>query len=304
MAAERQQQLHELAQRQHGSWTLGQALDCGFSRPAVRRRLASGHWQEIDTRVYCVFLQSRPDDRQTLHARVLASAGLAFGRSSAALYGWMPFPPSPEVTVVRANRRNSHRGVHVTDSLPAADRRVVDGIPATAPVRTLIDLGGVLRRDHFEDLFDAVLATGAVRLGALETRARELWAPRRAGCAVVLRLVEETHPDVRRARNGWEAKVLRIVSRLGMPPPHVNHRVRVGGRTRYIDLAWPERMLAVELDGFVAHSNRRVFDDDRLRQNDLVAAGWETYRVTWTAIAADPARAFRHVIAALARERA
>jgi very-short-patch-repair endonuclease len=304
VASARQQQLHELAERQHGSWTLGQALDCGFSRPAVRRRLASGRWQEIDTRVYRVGLPPRPDDRQALHARVLASGGVAFGRSAAALYRWMTFPPSPEVTLERAARRNSHRGVHVTDSLPSSDRRVVDGIPSTAPVRTLIDLGALLPREHFEDLFDAVLASGVVQLGALETRARELWAPRRAGCAVVLRLIEETHPEVTRARNGWEAKVLRIVSRLRMPPPRVNHRVRVGGRTRYIDLAWPEHMLAVELDGFVAHSNRRVFDDDRLRQNDLVAAGWETYRVTWTAIAADPARACRHVIAALARERA
>jgi very-short-patch-repair endonuclease len=59
-------------------------------------------------------------------------------------------------------------------------------------------------------------------------------------------------------------------------------------------------MLAVELDGLVPHSNRRVFDEDRARQNDLVAAGWETYRVTWTAIASDPTHAFGHVIAALA----
>jgi very-short-patch-repair endonuclease len=135
---------------------------------------------------------------------------------------------------------------------------------------------------------------------SLERRARELHAPRRAGCATVLRLIAETHPEVTRARNGWEARVLRVLARLGVPAPRVNYRVRVGGRTRYIDLAWPDHMLAVELDGFVAHSNRRVFDEDRARQNDLVAAGWQTYRVTWKAIATDPVHAFRHVIAALA----
>jgi very-short-patch-repair endonuclease len=86
---------------------------------------------------------------------------------------------------------------------------------------------------------------------------------------------------------------------LGLPAPRVNYRVRVGGSTRYIDLAWPEKKVAVELDGFVPHSSRRVFDDDRVRQNDLVQAGWEVYRITWKAFAHDPAHAFRHVIAAL-----
>jgi very-short-patch-repair endonuclease len=79
----------------------------------------------------------------------------------------------------------------------------------------------------------------------------------------------------------------------------VNHRVRVGGRTRYIDLAWPDRRVAVELDGFVAHSPRRVFDDDRDRQNDLVDAKWKVYRITWTAFRRDSQHAFRHVAAAL-----
>jgi very-short-patch-repair endonuclease len=112
-------------------------------------------------------------------------------------------------------------------------------------------------------------------------------------------LLGETQPEAGRARNGWEAKVVRTLHRLGLPAPLVNHRVRVGSRVRYIDLAWPGLRLAVELDGFVAHANRRAFDDDRERQNDLVDAGWTVFRVTWTAFERDPRRAFRHVIAAL-----
>ena len=49
---------------------------------------------------------------------------------------------------------------------------------------------------------------------------------------------------------------------------------------RYLDLAWPDAKVAVEFDGFVPHSTRRVFDDDRARQNDLVADGWTVFRIT------------------------
>ena len=61
-----------------------------------------------------------------------------------------------------------------------------------------------------------------------------------------------------------------------------NHPVVVGGRRRVIDFAWPDHGVAVEFDGFEAHSSRRVFDDDRVRQNDLVDEGWRVYRLTAT----------------------
>ena len=77
------------------------------------------------------------------------------------------------------------------------------------------------------------------------------------------------------------------------PTPQVNYRVRVGGRVRYLDLAWPDAKVAVEFDGFVPHSTRRVFDDDRVRQNDLVADGWTVFRVTEDDARRDAARDVR-----------
>ncbi len=102
--------------------------------------------------------------------------------------------------------------------------------------------------------------------------------------------------------NVWEAKVLRVVTRLGLPQPVVNHRVRVGGRVRYLDLAWPEAKVAVEFDGFVPHSTRRVFDDDRARQNDLVADGWTVFRVT-ASMLRDPERTFGPIALAISGKR-
>ena len=44
--------LRTIARRQHGLFTLAQALDAGFGRAAVRRTLHAGTWQEIAPRVY------------------------------------------------------------------------------------------------------------------------------------------------------------------------------------------------------------------------------------------------------------
>jgi very-short-patch-repair endonuclease len=48
----------------------------------------------------------------------------------------------------------------------------------------------------------------------------------------------------------------------------------------YIDIGFPEKMLAVEIDGREFHSSAADFERDRWRQNDLVNAGWRVLRFT------------------------
>jgi very-short-patch-repair endonuclease len=42
-----------------------------------------------------------------------------------------------------------------------------------------------------------------------------------------------------------------------------------------------------------------VFDDDRIRQNDLVGAGWRVFRLTSTVLMNDPRLAFGAIARAL-----
>ncbi len=58
------------------------------------------------------------------------------------------------------------------------------------------------------------------------------------------------------------------------------YRVRVDGLDYRIDLAIPEYMIAIEIDGFEFHRSRYSFDHDRTRQNALVANGWTVLRFT------------------------
>jgi superfamily II DNA or RNA helicase/very-short-patch-repair endonuclease len=78
--------------------------------------------------------------------------------------------------------------------------------------------------------------------------------------------------------------------------------VSSGGRTYRVDYAIRgERLrVAVELDGFEFHGSRHAFTYDRLRQNDLHAAGWNVLRFSYDAIRHDAARCVAQLQAVLA----
>jgi very-short-patch-repair endonuclease len=232
-------------------------------------------------------------------AQVLAIDGAACRVSGLALHGLFRPPEAPDVIVARLRRTATRSPSPSSDSLAPLDLTVIDGIPVTTVTRTLIDVAGLLPRQIFQDVLDTAIVRRLTTVARLRDRAVALWAPRRNGCAIVLELLDQRDPGLRDARNVWEAKVLRTFRQVGIPSPKVNHRVRVAGRVRYLDFAWPAAKVAVEFDGFVPHSTRNVFDDDRVRQNDLVASGWTVFRITKSMLEADPAVVFAPIAAAI-----
>lgn len=300
---QRERLLDEARRAQHGVFSLAQALDAGFSRSAVRRRVVARRWLELGSRSFVVATGVSATDRQLLAALTLSTRAVASGASAAALYDLLSFPSPPEVTVVRSRRSLRHDEVHSSIDLPKTDLTVVDGIACTTAVRTVIDVAGRLSARAAEELVDTAIARGLVTVRQLERRSTELACPRRRGCAVVLRVLGET-AELGRVRSTLEARALRLIVRAGAPSPRVNLRLRCNGRMREIDLAWPELGIAVEIDGFGPHRERKAFDDDRSRQNDLVAAGWTVFRLTFTALRADPDRALAPILAEIARRSA
>jgi hypothetical protein len=296
------QRLRALARRQHGVFSLKQVLDLGFKRSTITRLLERRVWEAVVPRVYRAAAARPLDWRQVTMATTLITRGVAAGRSAGALFELLPPPSIPEVVAPRASRTGLVAVVRTSSELPACDRTRVDGIPSTTPARTLIDLAGLLPLATFEDVLDSAIVQRVVAADRLRVRAVALRAPRRSGCAVVLSLLEVRHPDLASAANLWEARVARFVERVGLPAPEINFAVRVGGRRRVLDLAWPDAKVAVEFDGFVPHSVRRVFDDDRSRQNDLVDDDWDVFRVTKTMLEGDPIGVFRKVAGKVARK--
>lgn len=297
-----QRRLRADAQRQHGVFTLQQALEAGYSRSSVRRQVQRGTWEQVGPRVFRSLPAARLAWRAALMALTLSSGSVASRRSAAALLGLLP-EGRLEATVARTVRCSSRLALHSTDSLPGCDVTVVDGIPSTSPVRTLLDLGAVLDRRRFEDVLDTALVRRLVASDELARRAEDLRAPARSGCAVVLALLDARAPGRGHTWSVWEARLLREFCRRGLPEPECNHPVIIRGKTRYLDFAWPARKVAVEFDGFAFHAGRQAFDNDRDRQNDLVDEGWCVFRLTSTALIRDPSRALAPIVRALAPTR-
>ncbi len=129
-------ELRALAHRQQGVFLLRQAVELGFSRPMIRRRLARHTWEEVLPRVYRSAVGRPVDWRQVAMGLALASRGVASGTTAAALYGLVAPPDELEVTAARPARVELPGIVRTTTSLVPCDVTTVDDIPATTPTRT------------------------------------------------------------------------------------------------------------------------------------------------------------------------
>lgn len=76
------------------------------------------------------------------------------------------------------------------------------------------------------------------------------------------------------------------------------------GHTYRVDYAivGQNNLIAIELDGFAFHGSRDAFSYDRLRQNELHAAGWVAVRFSYDMIRLEPARCVAQLQAMLDRD--
>lgn len=68
-----------------------------------------------------------------------------------------------------------------------------------------------------------------------------------------------------------------------------------------LDVAFPARRLAIEVDGWAWHVDTDRFRADRRKGNALVTAGWTLLRFTWHDLTTDPSSVIATTQAALAR---
>ena len=96
--------------------------------------------------------------------------------------------------------------------------------------------------------------------------------------------------------------MLRLSERFGLPRPTPNLEVNVGGTRRYLDAAWDAARVTLEFDGYVPHMESRItFEDDRIRQNDLIDSGWLVFRLTSRMLTNNPSKHFGVVARAVSQ---
>lgn len=271
----------ELAGRQHGVVTRRQLQAAGIGRTLIDRRIGTGVLRAVHRGVYLLGPVEAPLGRE--QAAVLACSPGAFLRCASAAHVWgltraekRPHPLQVG-TRVRGRRRPGIE-VRSVGTLEARDLTRVQGIPTTTPPRTLCDLAAEVHPGTLERAIAEAMARGLTTMAELRDLAREHAG--RPGIGVFREVLEG---DVSFTRSKAEGLFLRLVRQAGMPGPRVN--ARVAGHE--VDFFWPDRRLAVEVDGRAFHVSPRAFERDRLRDAELDAEGVRVVRVTWRQLESD-----------------
>jgi len=194
----------------------------------------------------------------------------------------MDVPPGIEIVVpYGVVRRRPGIRVYRRSGLSAAERRVVDGIPVTDPVSTLVDVAACTSRERTEravneaDRLD-LIDPEALRL-ALDTH------PKRPGLAQLRSVLDSRSFSL--TDSGLERRFLALVRAGRLPIPETQAWVN-GFR---VDFHWPRLGLVVETDGLRYHRTPSQQARDRLRDQAHTAAGLTTLRFTAAQLRLEPA---------------
>jgi hypothetical protein len=87
--------------------------------------------------------------------------------------------------------------------------------------------------------------------------------------------------EVPKLRSLLEARLFPALIEADLPRPECNKVLWLDDRKIEVDMLWEEQRLAIETDGEETHGTPAAFQDDRERDQRLVAAGYRTARVTW-----------------------
>jgi hypothetical protein len=292
---------------------LGTSLALQFmTEGQLRWQIASGRWQKPARGV--VVAQSGPlTDGQLLRAALLRAgpqASLA-GLTAARLEGLKGFDdkrPIRETPIyllvpVGYRRRIPPRGLNVVTHYSRA-LTDVDVHPTRQPRRTriarsLIDAAAWMPTDRGSI---AVLAAGVqqrlARVADLSLVAGRMENLRRR------QLINQTLADIAGGSQAIsELDFLRLVVRpFGLPEPsRQSARRDRRGRRRWIDAAWDDRKLAVEIDGAQHTEDPLQRWDDMERDIDLTLDGYHTLRFPAWLVRNNPGYVARRIREALSR---
>ena len=242
---------------------------------------------------------------QELAVGVVAAGrvGGGWARSAAAQWDLRDEHPSvPEIVVPYGRtRRIEGVSVHRSRTLVPSMLTIRDHIRVTNPLITVLDLGAVVGPIEVADVIirgrqKKYFSVADVRR-TIDLHAR----PGRTGIGVARRAVALVMIGDRPAESVLEFRFHIGPGRLGLPPYSYQHKVTVGRRTFFIDFAYPEVMLAIEVDGYEKRKSRESLAYDNERANALVLAGWTILRFGWDAVQNDPASVAAAILLKLAQ---
>jgi hypothetical protein len=218
----------------------------------------------------------------SLHDRTIATwlwsqrEGVISGVAASALHGakWVDHD-----AVVELNwpGRKSPPGVQIREeTLLDAEISSRKGIAVTSIARTAFDLARHGPEGRAIERLDALAAVTNFAIDDVLGVAKH--HPHVKGSRRVGRLLELMDPGAQSPRETW---LRLLLMQAGFPRPETQIPVpRPNGYSHYfLDMGWPEIMLAVEYDGEQHRVDRGIYGDDVVRSEYITHVGWRRVRV-------------------------
>jgi hypothetical protein len=186
-------ELGACAAAQLGMFSRAQAVAAGFRAGQIERRVRAGVWRQVYPRVYRHVTVPESTASRYWAAVLWCGPPCALSHASAAAIWRLDDAPTGVDTDVVVPRSRAPRvaGVAVHRVVCLDPRDVVSqrGLPVTDPVRTVIDLAGMLSSDDLERVLIRALSARLLTVRAVLGRLDEIGSSGRAGVSLLRTLL-------------------------------------------------------------------------------------------------------------------
>lgn len=290
MMSEAELRSTELGGRQSGYITLRQALACGMSAAAVKRRVDAKRWIRVRSGLFLI-----PGFVPSLRGRLLAATaalGAVVSHESAAELHELPGVRRglAVVTVrIRTTNRFPDVRVHQSTDLKAGHVIEIEGLPVTSSIRTVIDMASSMRPPEIGRMVDHLVVTGGATVDEFVTEVTDLARHGKPGMKTMHSVLELRDGEGFMGESRLEMWALRLMREWGFPEPELQYPLPWRSpRKGRVDFAYPRIRLIIEIDGRTWHSTLEAFEGDRLRDNHAQLAGWRVLRITYRMLIEQP----------------
>lgn len=271
-----------VAAAQHGVVTAKQLEQAGVGARRRTRLVASGEFVRLHQGAFATTMVELTWAARCV-AALAATAGWLCRRSSGRVHDLDRCQRAEEVAVLASpsahhalDRVELHRSV----AIPPHHVTVRAGWRVTTVERTLVDLGAVFRDEALAECIQDAHIRRLTTVDRVEAVFFELARRGRPGIATVRRVLEELGGDPV-LESVLEERCRMLLRSTGLPEPEWQPALPWAPQERgRVDALFADALLILEVDGRAFHSRADAFERDRRRDQDALAAGFRTIRVT------------------------
>jgi very-short-patch-repair endonuclease len=275
------------------------AAESGMTRAQLRHAEAKGRIRRVGRATY------RHGDGPVTPldeclALTVTTGGVAGGRVSGVLLGLDAVTLGPPDVTLPPGSPNRHQRVRRRELI--GEPTLVGGIPCASGLQTLIDLAAELDDLQWEQALESALRKKLTTIAEVDLWLPELGRRRTPGVARihrVLALRPKGAPPTGSILETMFVQLRRLVPGSTEPLRQVEVRNEHGELVAFVDFAWPELGIFIELDG--EHHRGQPVHDARRETNVIAATGWLVGRFTWTEIVRYPNSTARQLARLLAQ---